>query len=93
MNFGKKIILPEIKTITDRILVDDESNLWVQTNEKKEENGKTFTVYDVFNKDGYYEAKVWCELCLICQGKNVHNGKRQQDRPSDVEADPSGLER
>jgi len=63
--------MPSVKTITPQMLVDDEGNLWVETYEKKEEEGKDFTAYDIFNLDGYYEAKVWVDSKprLFAKGK------------------------
>ncbi len=57
----KEMPMPKLKTITPYMLVDDLGNLWVETHEKKEEEDRIITVYDIFNKDGYYEAKVWLD--------------------------------
>ena len=67
----RDMAMPKIKTITPRMLVDDLGNLWVQTHEQKEEEDRTFTVYDIFNADGYYEARVWIDKSpsLILKGK------------------------
>jgi hypothetical protein len=54
--------MPAVKTITPKMLVDDVGNLWVETHEQREEEDKVFTAYDIFNPDGYYEAKVWVDL-------------------------------
>jgi hypothetical protein len=54
--------LPAVKTITPQMRVDDRGNLWVETYERKEEEGKVFTAYNIFNPDGYYEAKVWVDV-------------------------------
>ncbi len=54
--------MPEVKNIVVRMYVDDQSNLWIRTNEKKEEKGKTLTAFDIFNPDGFYYAKVWTEF-------------------------------
>ena len=54
--------MPAVKTITPRMLVDEEGNLWVETYEKKEADDKDFTAYDIFNPDGFYEAKVWVDV-------------------------------
>jgi len=54
--------MPSVKTITPQMLVDDVGNLWVETHEQREEEEKVFTAYDIFNPDGYYEAKVWIDL-------------------------------
>lgn len=58
----KNIQMPPVKTITDRLVVDDLANLWVETNEEKEEHGKIFVAYDIFNEDGVYMAKVWLDI-------------------------------
>jgi len=54
--------MPSVKTISSQMLVDDKGNLWIETYEKKEEEGKDFTAYDIFDSEGYYEAKVWVDL-------------------------------
>jgi len=51
--------MPEVKSIVTRMRVDDEGNLWIRTNETKQEGDKILTAFDVFNRDGYYYAKVW----------------------------------
>jgi hypothetical protein len=63
--------MPQIKTITPRMLVDDSGNLWVESHEQNEEEDRTFTAYDIFNADGYYEAKVWIDKgpSLLMKGK------------------------
>ena len=54
-----QISLPKTKTITNRMLVDDLGNLWIETFEEREKDTKIFTAYDIFDKDGYYDARVW----------------------------------
>lgn len=54
--------MPAVKTITPQMLVDDVGNLWAETHEQREEEDKVFTAYDIFNPDGFYEAKVWIDL-------------------------------
>jgi hypothetical protein len=54
--------MPAVKTIIPKMLVDDVGNLWVETHEQREEEEKVFTAYDIFNPDGYYEAKVWTDV-------------------------------
>lgn len=63
--------MPSVKTISSQMLVDDEGNIWVETYEKREQEDKDFTAYDIFNPDGYYEAKVWVDLKprLFANGK------------------------
>jgi hypothetical protein len=53
---------PKVKPVAERLLVDSEANLWVETNEEKKEGEKSFRAYDIFNPDGFYEARVWSEL-------------------------------
>ena len=67
----KNVEMPSARTVTDRMVVDDLGNLWVETNEEKEEQGYIFTAYDIFNEDGFYEAKVWLDISLglIRKGK------------------------
>ena len=58
----KHVQMPPVKTITDRLLVDDSGNLWVETNEQKDEQGKSLLAYDIFDEDGIYTAKVWIDI-------------------------------
>lgn len=58
----RELSLPSVKTITSQMLVDDSGNLWVKTHEKREEEGQVFKAYDIFNHEGYYQAKVWTTL-------------------------------
>jgi hypothetical protein len=60
----KNVPMPPVKTVTDRMVVDDLGNLWIETNEKREEQGKSFVAHDVFNEDGVYEARVWLDISL-----------------------------
>jgi hypothetical protein len=43
------------------MLCDDRGNLWVTTNEAKEEGGIKLTAYDVFDADGNYDARLWLD--------------------------------
>lgn len=62
----KKVVrnmkMPQVKTVVSRMTVDDAGYLWVRTNEKKEEDGKILTAFDIFNTDGLYYAKIWSEI-------------------------------
>ena len=58
----KNIVMPKLKTVTDRMVVDDEGSLWVETNEEREEGGQIYTAYDVFNEDGHYAYRVWIDM-------------------------------
>lgn len=57
----KNVVMPRVKTITDRMIVDDQGNLWVETNEGRKEEGIVITAYDVFNEDGYYAYRIWMD--------------------------------
>ncbi len=52
---------PKVKPVTDRLVVDSDGNLWVRTNEEKKEGGKTFRAYDIFDSEGFYDARVWLD--------------------------------
>jgi len=71
LKIAKKIDLPKIKTITTRMIVDNQGNLWVATYEKKKENEIDYAAYDVFNRDGYYDSKIWLDRSpdLFAKGK------------------------
>jgi hypothetical protein len=58
----KNAEMPKLKPVCERMLVDDKGRLWVELNEKKEENGKTLTAYDIFDEDGRYLYKIWTEI-------------------------------
>jgi hypothetical protein len=53
---------PSVKTITDRILVDDEGYLWLQTHELREEGDAKLALYDIFSNDGTYVMQIWLEV-------------------------------
>ena len=58
----KDMMLPSIKTITERMLVDSQGNLWVKTFEKKKQGERTYLAYDIFNPEGLYEARIWSDI-------------------------------
>jgi hypothetical protein len=78
---AKEIELPKVKTVTDRMIVDGDGNLWVETNEEKgqpEAGGKEeklkenpVRAYDIFSPDGVYETRVWIDIRpgLFANGK------------------------
>ena len=72
--------MPKVKPIVSRMHVDDESNLWIRTNEIKEEEDKTLTAYDIFNSDGFYYARIWTPVLpsLFKDGK-MYRGYTDQD--------------
>ncbi len=53
---------PKVKTVTERMLCDDRGFLWVGTNEMKDEGGRKLSAYDVFDAEGYYDARVWLDF-------------------------------
>jgi hypothetical protein len=57
-----QIDFPKVKSITNRMIVDSEGNLWVRTNEVKREGKKEIAATDIFNPDGFYEARVWLDV-------------------------------
>jgi hypothetical protein len=54
--------MPKVKSIVEGMYVDGEGNLWIRTNEIKEEEDKVLTAFDIFDSDGYYFAKVWTAI-------------------------------
>ena len=71
---AREVEMPKVKTITERMLVDEEGRLWVETHEEKERDNRTFIAYDIFNNEGYYEARVWSDIRpgLFANGKMCH---------------------
>lgn len=59
---AREVDLPSHKTITERMIVDDRENLWVETFEEKREGDHTLRAYDIFSKQGFYIARVWSHL-------------------------------
>jgi hypothetical protein len=58
----REMSMPIVKTISSRMIVDDSGKLWVETHEKRQHEDRVFLAYDIFNHEGYYEAKVWLDL-------------------------------
>jgi hypothetical protein len=77
---AKQMEFPKVKIVAERLLVDDEGNLWVETNEEKKEAEKTLRAYDIFNKEGFYDARVWCEFPpdLFIAGKMCRLAKDEE---------------
>ena len=71
---AREIEMPSVKTVTERIIVDDEGRLWVETHEEQERDNRTFIAYDIFNSDGYYETRIWTDIRpgLFSNGKMYH---------------------
>jgi hypothetical protein len=53
--------MPDVKTVTDNMVADEAGNLWVITQETREENGIELTAIDVFDAEGRYDTRVWAE--------------------------------
>lgn len=68
---AKEMELPKVKTISSQMFVDDKGYLWIQTYEQKKEGNQTLTAYDIFNSEGHYYARVWCEIVsgIFSKGK------------------------
>jgi len=73
--------IPKVKTVTERMLVDGDGNLWVETSEekKKQEGGEKGSkaeenpvkAYDIISPDGAYGARLWTDIrpILFANGK------------------------
>ena len=71
----KNMEMPKLKTVTDRMIVDDQGNLWIETNETRTmEDGTSTAAFDIFNEDGIYVSKIWTPLSigLFHKGKMYH---------------------
>ena len=62
VEMAKDVKLPTVKTVTDLLLVDEAGNLWVELQEQKKEEEIELTAYDIFDPEGIYTAKVWCDV-------------------------------
>jgi len=60
--FYQRLEFPKVKTITNRMIVDSDGDLWVRTSEVKKEEEKEITAWDIFDTDGLYEARVWLDV-------------------------------
>lgn len=71
--------MPTVKTITERMIVDDEGNLWVETNDLQEEKDRLLRAYDIFNEDGMYVYKVWLERAPgLFKGEHMYRLERDE---------------
>ncbi|MFA9453378.1 MAG: 6-bladed beta-propeller [Candidatus Aminicenantaceae bacterium] len=70
---ARQVELPRVKTVTDLMLVDDAGNLWIQTQENREEGDRVFTAYDIFDPDGSYAFRVWLSVApSLIVGKKIY---------------------
>lgn len=76
----KFIKMPGVKTVTERMIVDDVGNLWVETNELREEKDSLLRAYDIFNEDGVYVYKVWLERAPgLFKGEHMYRLERDEE--------------
>ncbi len=52
---------PAVKNVMERMTTDDEGNLWVATHEIREEGDVEARAYDIFDRDGTYDMRLWLE--------------------------------
>jgi hypothetical protein len=57
----KNAAMPDLKPVCERMLVDDAGRIWVELSEIRQEEGRTLTAYDIFDRDGRYLHKIWIE--------------------------------
>lgn len=67
---ARKVDLPDEKTVTDGMRVDDLGFLWIETQETRVKDGIALRAYDVFDPDGLYQFRIWLEFTpgLIARG-------------------------
>ena len=64
--------LPGVRSENIDVSVHDGSlTIKGEKRSQREENGRTYKAYDIYNKEGYYEAKVWSDIAptLFVKGK------------------------
>ena len=72
--------MPTVKTITEKMIVDDVGNLWVETNELREEKDSLLRAYDIFNEDGVDAYKVWLERAPgLFKGEHMYRFERDEE--------------
>ncbi len=80
---AREVELPKNRTITELLLTDDHGNLWLKTNEDREEDGESISAYDIFDPHGVFQTRVWTGLepRLFAKGKMY---ARQTDKETDA---------
>jgi len=77
---AKEMQLPKIKTVTDRMIVDGDGNLWVRTNEEKKEEEKTSTAIDIFDSEGVYVTRVWLDIFpAVFAGQKMYRASEDEE--------------
>jgi hypothetical protein len=61
-DMAREVELPKVKTITGDMKVDSRGYLWVATYEIKEEEGRPFRAWDIFDLDGFFDCRVWLDF-------------------------------
>ena len=80
VQMAKEVELPKIKTITEQLLVDEQGNLWVKTFEEKIQGDRRFIAYDIFNKEGFYYARVWSSVSPgLFKGRKMYSMVEDKD--------------
>jgi hypothetical protein len=70
-DIAREIDLPEVKTVTQGMLLDDLGNLWVATNEVDESGERSLRAWDIFTPEGHYTCRMWMDMSpgLFVRGK------------------------
>jgi hypothetical protein len=71
----REMPLPEYKTVTQLMCVDDRGYLWIQMFEERQDSGRPQTAYDIFDRDGFYDARVWLDSSLELTSAVFEGGK------------------
>ncbi len=65
--------MPNVKTVTDKMLVDGSGSLWVITHETKESNGHSLTSAAIFDTEGRFVTRVWLQkIPRILRGRKMY---------------------
>jgi hypothetical protein len=77
---AKEMQLPKVKTVTSRMVVDGDGNLWVRTNEERKEGGKTLTAVDIFDSEGLYATRVWLDIFpAVFAGQKMYRASEDEE--------------
>ena len=72
--------MPRVKTVTEKMIVDDVGNLWVETDDQREDKDRLLRAYDVFDEDGLYVYKVWLERSPgLFKGEHMYRLERDEE--------------
>lgn len=77
---ARDVKLPDTKTVTENMIVDDLGNLWVRTFEKKMDGEKELAAYDIFNSKGEYMTRIWTDILpLLFQGGRMYSFNQSEE--------------